>query len=155
LHTPILWERNIPNRAARMMHTLDVSDEPPKPPVLSMVTGTSSYTPLSCRETLVRWVDHPQRLWDVVYETLARGVETVIHVGPAPNIIPATFRRLGENITAQLQGRSWNKLGIRAVSSMARRQWLSAILPSRAALLRAPFLEHVILEDWLLAQRLV
>jgi [acyl-carrier-protein] S-malonyltransferase len=40
--------------------------------------------------------------------------------------------------------------GLRAVSGMARRPWLTAILPSRTALLRAPFVRHVILEDWLL-----
>jgi hypothetical protein len=33
-----------------------------------------------------------------------------------------------------------------------RRPWLTALLPSRTALLRAPTVEHIILEDWLLAQ---
>jgi len=33
---------------------------------------------------------------------------------------------------------------------MARRPWLSAMLPERAALLRAPLVKHIILEDWLL-----
>ena len=37
-------------------------------------------------------------------------------------------------------------------AGLARRPWLSALLPSRAALLRAPLLKHVILEDWLLEQ---
>ena len=37
-----------------------------------------------------------------------------------------------------------------APAGLARRPWLSALLPSRAALLRAPLLQHIILEDWLL-----
>jgi [acyl-carrier-protein] S-malonyltransferase len=41
-------------------------------------------------------------------------------------------------------------MGMRAAAGLARRPWLSAILPSRAALLRAPAMRHVILEDWLL-----
>lgn len=154
LHTPILWEANISNRAAVMMHTIEVASESPSPDVISMVNGTTSYTDLTCRDTLMRWIDHPQKLWTVVYETLARGIETVVHVGPGPNIVPATFRRLSDNIAAQLRGRSLNKLGLRAVSGIARRQWLAALLPSKAALLKAPFVEHIILEDWLLAQKL-
>jgi [acyl-carrier-protein] S-malonyltransferase len=39
------------------------------------------------------------------------------------------------------------------VSSMNRHAWLSHILPHRAALLRAPFIQNVILEDWLLEQQ--
>jgi [acyl-carrier-protein] S-malonyltransferase len=93
-------------------------------------------------------VDHPQRLWDGVYQVLALGIETIIHVGPEPNIIPATFQRLGENIRQQTQ----SNLGMRALSHMVRRPWLKALLPQRASLLRAPLIEHVILEDWLLAQ---
>ena len=47
---------------------------------------------------LIRWIDHPQRLWDVIDETLVAGVDLVIHVGPAPNLIPATFERLSNNV---------------------------------------------------------
>ncbi|MFP6695074.1 MAG: hypothetical protein VB875_18765, partial [Pirellulales bacterium] len=75
------------------------------------------------------------------------------HVGPQPNLFPATFKRLSDNIQSQLAGSSPGSLGLRFVSGMARRQWLSAILPSSTALLRAPFLRHVILEDWLLSQK--
>jgi [acyl-carrier-protein] S-malonyltransferase len=39
---------------------------------------------------------------------------------------------------------------LRAAAGLARRPWLSSLLPSRAALLRAPQIQHVILEDWLL-----
>ena len=35
-----------------------------------------------------------------------------------------------------------------------RRPWLTAVLPSRTALLRAPAVNHIILEDWLLEQPL-
>ena len=37
------------------------------------------YDPLNARDTLIRWVDHPQLLWDVIYETLVEGVDLVIH----------------------------------------------------------------------------
>ena len=86
----------------------------------------------------------------MIYRTLAAGVETVIHVGPGPNLIPATFKRLSEDVRGQLAGRSPASLGLRTVSCMVRRPWLAKLLPSCAALLRAPFIQHVILEDWLL-----
>jgi [acyl-carrier-protein] S-malonyltransferase len=41
-------------------------------------------------------------------------------------------------------------MGMRAAAGLARRKWLSAIVPSRAALLRAPAVKHIILENWLL-----
>jgi [acyl-carrier-protein] S-malonyltransferase len=85
-----------------------------------------------------------------VYETLACGVTTVVHVGPGPNLIPATFHRLTDNVLEQTAGNSIGSLGMRAAAGMARRPWLSALLPSRTALLRAPHVKHVILEDWLL-----
>jgi [acyl-carrier-protein] S-malonyltransferase len=152
IHTPIVWERNIPNRVARILHTLPGGMTRPLPQVFSLVTGKASYTELNARDLLTRWLDHPQRLWDAVYETLASGVETVVHVGPSPNLIPATFKRLHDNVESQLAGNSFNSLTLRAVSTMVRRPWLQAILPSRSALLRATMVEHVILEDWLLEQ---
>jgi [acyl-carrier-protein] S-malonyltransferase len=44
-------------------------------------------------------------------------------------------------------------LGRSVFSSVNRHAWLAHLLPSQAALLRAPFLEHVVLEDWLLEQQ--
>jgi [acyl-carrier-protein] S-malonyltransferase len=153
LHTPLLWEKCIPNRAARQMHTLQVSHDPIQPPVLSLATGKDYYTDVNCRELLGRWTDHPQRLWDAIRETLAKGIEVVVHVGPGPNIIPATFQRLSDNIKEQMRGGSINGLGLRAMSSMARRSWLTALLPAQACLLRAPYVEQIVLEDWLLAEK--
>jgi [acyl-carrier-protein] S-malonyltransferase len=150
LHTPITWQRAIPNRAAVLLETLPGGFGAPSLPLLSGVTGRSSYDDNNSRELLHRWVDHPQLLWNMIYRTLASGVETVIHVGPAPNLIPATFKRLSEDVRGQLAGRSPASLGLRAVSCMVRRPWLAQLLPSGAALLRAPFIRHVILEDWLL-----
>ena len=152
LHTPIMWQCHIPNRAAVMMHTMPGGFVAPTPPMISLVTGKKSYADHNVRDILARWVDHPQRLWDAVYETLASGARTVVHVGPDANLIPATFKRLSDNVTAQVSGRSLGSLGMRAISGMARRQWLSTVLPSRAALLRAPSVRHVMLEDWLLEQ---
>jgi [acyl-carrier-protein] S-malonyltransferase len=154
VHTPIVWEKSVPNRVAKMLHTLPGGMTVPQPPVFSLVTGKASYTDINARDTLMRWVDHPQRLWDAVYFTLASGVETVLHVGPDPNLIPATFKRLHDNVEAQLAGNSFNSLTLRAVSTIVRRPWLAAILPSRTALLRAPMIEHIILENWLLEQKL-
>ena len=146
LHTPIVWERNIPNRSAMMMHTIEGGFTAPQPQILSMVTGAMEYNDYNAREILCKWVDHPQRVWDVVYGTLVRDIETVIHVGPEPNLIPATFERLRVDVEGQTRG----SVRMRALSRIVRRPWLSSLLPSRAALLRAPLLEQVILEDWLL-----
>lgn len=146
LHTPITWEHNIPNRASRLMHTMPVAASPPRPPVFSLVTGGTDYNELDCRAILGRWIDHPQRLWDAVYATFSQGIETVIHVGPMPYIVPATFRRLTDNVQAQLKA----SLGLRAVSGIVTRPWLGRLLPARSALLRAPTQQHVVLEDWLL-----
>jgi [acyl-carrier-protein] S-malonyltransferase len=150
LHTSIVRQRHIPDRAAVMMASMRGGLQPPCPPVLSLVTGERSYDDFHARDILRDWVDHPQRLWDAVYETLSSGITTVIHVGPAPNVIPATFHRLSENVTQQMTGRSLGHMGMRAAAGLARRPWLSTLLPSRAALLRAPLLRHIILEDWLL-----
>jgi len=146
LHTPIMWERSIPNRSALLMHTIEGGFSAPKPPLLSMVTGEANYNDHNARDILRRWIDHPQRLWEVVYETLRRGIETVIHVGPEPNLLPATFERLRVDVEGQTRG----SLSMRALSGIVRRPWLSALLPSRAALLRVPLIRHVNLEDWLL-----
>ncbi len=150
LHTPIVRQKNIADRASVMMETIQGGSAPPCPPVLSLVTGRMSYDDHSARQVLRKWIDHPQRLWDAIDETLALGVDTLIHVGPAPNVVPATFRRLSDNVRHQTSGASLSSLGMRAVSGLARRPWLAALLPSDASLLRAPHVRHVILEDWLL-----
>ncbi len=149
LHTPLLWDLNIPCRAGVLMRRMGGGLTAPVPPVLSLVTGKFEYNDYNAREYLHRWIDEPQRLWDAVYTVLAEGVDTVIHVGPEPTLIPATFRRLSDNVKAQLAGGWLNTLGLRAVQNIWR-PWLARWLSSKSALLRAPFIEHVILEDWLL-----
>ncbi len=151
LHTEIARQRHIPDRASVMMESMPGGFVPPCPPILSLVTGKRSYDDLHARDILRQWVDQPQRLWDAVYETLAAAVTVVIHVGPDPNVVPATFHRLSENVQQQTAGRSLGSYGLRAAARLAHRPWLSAILPSRTALLRAPLIKHVLLEDWLLA----
>jgi [acyl-carrier-protein] S-malonyltransferase len=153
LHTPLLWQRNVPNRSALMMLTSDGGLQEPNPPVLSMVTGEASYNDYNSREILHRWLDHPQQLWSVVCELLSAGIDVVVHVGPAPNLIPATFKRLSDNVTAQLRRRTLNGLGRRAISGIANRPWLTKVLSTSMALLRAPLVTQVILEDWLLEQK--
>jgi [acyl-carrier-protein] S-malonyltransferase len=150
MHTPIVRQRHIPDRAAVMMASMHGGFVPPCPPVFSLVTGQRNYDDYNARDILRDWVDHPQRLWDAVCETLSSGVTTLIHVGPGPNVIPATFNRLSVDVQQQTAGRSLGKMGMRAAAGLARRPWLAALLPTRAALLRAPLLKHIILEDWLL-----
>ncbi len=152
LHTPLLWEKCVPNRAGAAMHLLAGGIEVPHPNVLSLVTGKQSYNGYNARQTLVDWLERPQRLWDGVCEILGSGAEAVLHIGPDPNLIPATFKRLSENVLAQTSGRSFNSWGKQAVSMIARRAWLAPVLSTRVGLLRAPYVEHVILEDWLLRQ---
>ena len=152
MHTPIVWQRNIPNRSAVMMQTLPGGFQAPTPAVLSLVTGKLSYNDFNARDLLNRWIDHPQRLWDAVSEMLAMGIDTVVHVGPEPNLVPATIKRLADNVATQLAAKSWEGVGLRAVSRAVRRPWLAKILPIRSSLLRAPFVRQVNLEDWLLEQ---
>jgi [acyl-carrier-protein] S-malonyltransferase len=152
LHSPLVWQANIPNRTATAMYKIVGGKNPPKPRVISCVTGTFSDDPLTSRETLIRWTDAPQRLWDAIGGVLGSGVETIVHVGPTPNLIPATFSRLSNNINKHLVNKYLHALGRGVVASMNRHAWLGHVLPSQAALLRAPFLEHIILEDWLLEQ---
>lgn len=90
------------------------------------------------------------KLWDMVFQTLASGVELVVHVGPDPNLIPATFKRISDNIAAQTTERTWSGLGLRAISPIMRRPWLTRLLSTSTALLRAPYVQHIVLEDWLL-----
>jgi [acyl-carrier-protein] S-malonyltransferase len=152
LHTPLVWQKNIPNRAAVALYKIPGAAGTPSPRIISCATGAASYDPITARDTLIHWVDQPQRVWDVVTETLVAGVELVIHVGPGPNLIPATFERLSNNIEKQLGNRYFQMIGRGVGSRMNRLAWLARLLPSKAALLRAPHVEHVILEDWLLDQ---
>jgi hypothetical protein len=41
---------------------------------------------------------------------------------------------------------------MRALAQIVSRPWLQKLLPERTALLRAPLVKQVILEDWLLEQ---
>jgi [acyl-carrier-protein] S-malonyltransferase len=153
MHTPIVWQRSIRDRAATLMHTVRLKHAAPIPAVFSLVTANISYDELNTRKILTDWVDHPQHLWDAVCETLVLNISTVVHVGAEPNLIPATFKRLSDNVLAQTGAKTWGGRGLRFVSRAARRPWLAKILPRQSALLRAPFVKHIILEDWLLEQK--
>lgn len=149
MHTPLVWRKSINTRAAMYMARMASGLTPPQPPVLSLVTGKRSYDEINLRDTIYRWVDQPQQLWQVVYETLRSGTETIVHIGPGPNIIPATYHRLSDNVQVQTKG----SLGTRTLSTFVNRPWLKNLLPERAALLRAPMIQHIMIEDWLLAQK--
>ena len=145
LHTPIVWEKDFTTRAARQLHTNPGGFGKPDPDILSMVTGEFSYDGFNAREHMIRWVDQTLQLWKVVCAILSSDVTCIVHVGPAPNIIPSTFERLARNVEAQTTG----SRGMKALAAVSDRPWLRRMLPNRAALLRAPRLEHIILEDWL------
>lgn len=148
LHTPLVRARHVPDRASLLIREIrKVSD--PAMPIWSLVTGRREFEQESGRELLRRWVDHPQRLWNVVEGVLSEDVRCVVHVGPKPNVIPATFRRLADNVTQQTLAWSLTGVGIRTMQ-LATRTWLARLLPRRGCLLRAPRLKHVVLEDWLL-----
>ncbi len=148
LHTPIIREKSVRDRFAVSLHTLRDGLTAPTPAIVSLATGECSYDDTNAREMLDRWIDQPQRLWDAVYKTFTLGIETVIHVGPEPKIIPATFRRVRDNVQAQTKV----SLGMRALAGIISRPWLKALLPAGTALLRFLYVEHVVLEDWLLEQ---
>jgi [acyl-carrier-protein] S-malonyltransferase len=150
LHTPIVRQRHIPDRASVMMEKMSPRPGLESPTLFSLATGTASYHHIPAREILRRWIDHPQRLWDAVMFTLKEDVDLIIHVGPAPNVVPATFSRLSDNVRQQLARMSLSGLGMRAVSNLVNRRWLANLLPNRAALLRAPSIRQLNLEDWLI-----
>jgi hypothetical protein len=77
--------------AAPVTHTPGL--EPPMPTVVSCVTVRVNYDARTARDILVRWVDYPQLLWDVIPETPASGVELVVHVGRASKLIASTAIR--------------------------------------------------------------
>ncbi|MEM9187405.1 MAG: ACP S-malonyltransferase [Planctomycetota bacterium] len=150
LHTPLIWQKNIVDRAAVMIGAMRITDAPPAPPVVSLVTGKPIGDRVAIRQTLRNWVDHPQRLWDAVCAVLHSPTQTVLHIGPAPNVIPATFARLSENVRQFRARNDLSGMSLRALGPIIDRPWLNARLPTSAALLRAPQLEHVVLEDWLI-----
>lgn len=152
LHTPLVWERSVPNRAAVALYHTGGGNTRPRPEVVSCTTGRASYDEWNSRELLTEWTDHPQRLWDAMENTLASGAELVIHVGPEPKLIPTAFERLSGKVMKRLKSTHLDSLGRRVLPSISRNHWLARTLPHSAVVFRAPFMNHLILEDWLLSQ---
>ncbi len=146
MHTPIVWREHINSRAALLMSQMKSGFTAPHPPVLSLVTGECSYTDANVRDLICQWVDKPQQLWQAVYHTLSSGTASLVHLGPEPNIVPATYSRLAENVEAQVKA----SISARALSTLVYRPWLNALIGERAYLLRAPTIKQTNLEDWLL-----
>lgn len=153
LHTPILWKKSIPNRGALSLFNIGGGFVAPKPPIVSCVTGKPSYNEWNSRDILIQWIDQPQLLWDSLYYLLESGVDLVVHVGPDPNLIISTFNRISQNVADQIKKGLIGGFGKSVVAGFARRQWISSLFVSQSAILRAPFVQHIILEDWLLEQR--
>ncbi len=152
LHTPILLQKHLRDRAALILQTTPFQNKEPQIPILSCVTGELAYVKPNGRSMMVDWIDHPQLLWDCVHTMLVMGIEQVLHLGPEPNIFPATLTRLAENVQSQMDQPSWRGYGMRAISRWsARRAWLTNLISRDAVLLRAPHVEQITLEDWLLS----
>ncbi|MBB03524.1 MAG: hypothetical protein CMJ47_12820 [Planctomyces sp.] len=150
LHTPIVLKKHLRDRAAVMLQTAECKPILPELPILSCVEGDIAYNGRNTRHLMTDWVDHPQLLWDCVHAMLCMGIDQVIHLGPEPNILPATLTRLADNVQSQLDKPSWYSYGLRTFSRLtADRRWLANLISRDAALLRAPFVKQVILEDWL------
>jgi [acyl-carrier-protein] S-malonyltransferase len=150
MHTPIVRQRNVPDRAAVMLAAMPMAASKPLTPIFSLTTGRADYGPLTAREILRDWADHPQRLWDAVHFVLDSDIRTIVHVGPAPNVIPATFSRVADNVAQQLAKSTLRGYGTWAMAGLASRRWLANLLPRDTALLRAPLVQQVMLEDWLI-----
>jgi hypothetical protein len=52
----------------------------------------------------------------------------------------------------QTRRRHLDRLGQSLFPTISHNEWLNRKLPATAALCRAPFVDHLVLEDWLLAQ---
>jgi len=153
LHTPLTWQRHVTERAALALYRSEGGFRKPTPPVISCVTGAASYDELNSRDLLIQWTDHPQRLWDVLQEVLCSDTSVIVHVGPEPKLIRSGFARISGAIADPAGHMSLRMMGGYLLSgAKGHSHRLVRLLPSRAALLRAPFVKHVILEDWLLAQ---
>lgn len=151
LHTPLVRRAGVCDRAQQMIQSTTISASGPTPPIFSLVTGRMEYADGLPRQVLAQWTDHPQLLWNGVTAILASDVRRVVHIGPEPNVIPATFARLAANVQQQIGAPTARGLGLRTFQSLVDGRWLASILPLNANLLRAPMIEHVVLEDWLLA----
>lgn len=152
IHTPIVKQRNVPDRASVMIESIPGGHRMPSIPIESCVTGAASYNDFNSREILCDWISRPQKLWTVLEHVLHEDIETMIHVGPEPNLIPATMSRIAANVEEQMKKSTLNKIGIQAVTSITRaRPWLAQYIHKQACLLRAPLIENIVLEDWLLA----
>ncbi len=150
LHTPIVLQKFLRDRAAVILQTTPCRTVLPEFPILSCVTGDIAYNGYNTRTLMTDWVDHPQLLWDCVDAMMKSGINQVFHLGPEPNILPATLTRLAENVQMQLKQPSWYSYGLRTISRLARdRSWLVNLLSRDAALLRAPHVQQIIFEDWL------
>lgn len=146
IHTPIILEKDFTARVGRYLHTNPTGFGKPKPDILSLVTADFTYNDYNARDHMIRWTGQKQLMWEAVEAVLHSDVQTLIHVGPDPNIIPSTFDRLSKNVIAQTEASK----GIQALARAVDRPWLRKLMPHRADLLRAPSLKHVILEDWLI-----
>ncbi len=151
LHTPIVLQKQLRDRAAVTLQTTEVHPQQPAIPILSCVSGNLGYTGFNTRKMLTDWVDHPQQLWKCVHGILDMGIDHVIHLGPEPNIIPATLTRIADNVLAQINQPNWMGYGLRTFSKWAGyRRWLNNLLSHDAVLLRAPYVIQTVFEDRLL-----
>ena len=153
LHTPLVWERNIPNRTAMAMHHIGGGDRKPTPTIVSCTTGSSQLRRMEqpCdpgrldRPSPAVMGRHGERPG-------VRGRNRASRRSRAQACSRRASTGLSHRIMKQLKMRHLDRLGSSVIPSISRNSWLTRKLPANAVLLRAPFLNHIILEDWLLAQ---
>ncbi len=126
LHTPLVWERNIPNRTAMLMYHTEGGQRKPAPNVVSCTSGLANYDEWNSRTILADWTDHPQRLWDAIEHTLASGAELVVHVGPEPKLLTTCFDRLSHKVMKQLRMKHLERLGSSVIPSIGRNGWIDS-----------------------------
>lgn len=148
LHTCLVWQKHLTDRAGLSIQQIPEPIPTPSVPILSCVTGELAYQPEQTRRLLRAWVDHPQLLWQAIRQLFDLGIENVIHVGPEPNIIPATLKRLSTNVAMQMNQQTWKALGLRTLNQFSmNRPWLGQLLSKDAVLLRAPFVQQMMAEE--------
>ena len=120
LHTPLVWERNIPNRTAMALYHTGGGNQQADAARRLVHDRAGELRRVEQPRDPAEWTDHPQRLWDAIEHTLASGAELVIHVGPEPKLIPTAFDRLSDKIMKQLKSRHLDSLGRRVLPSISR-----------------------------------
>ena len=116
LHTPLVWERNIPNRTADddVSHGRRAAQTDAERRL--MHHGSGQLRRVEQPGDSGR-LDRSSPVRDAMEHTLASGAELVIHVGPEPKLLTTCFDRLSHKIMKQLKMRHLDRLGSSVIPS--------------------------------------